>query len=77
MSGVYDAANAGLVVDSYLQTSDLERAMYQDVKEGLAAPSKALRSCWKYDDHGSKLFDELTRWPDYYQFRCEREVLRG
>jgi L-histidine N-alpha-methyltransferase len=31
---------------------------------------------WFYDERGSELFDEITRLPEYYPTRAEREILR-
>jgi L-histidine N-alpha-methyltransferase len=31
---------------------------------------------WFYDDAGSVLFEEITRLPEYYPTRREREVLQ-
>ena len=36
---------------------------------------KILSPVWFYDDHGSELFDEITRLPEYYPTRAERSIL--
>ena len=42
---------------------------------GLRASPKELPPKWFYDDHGSALFDAITRLPEYYPTRAERSVL--
>ncbi len=51
------------------------RALRQDVREGLAAEPKWLHPRWFYDARGSELFEEITRLPEYYPTRAEREIL--
>jgi L-histidine N-alpha-methyltransferase len=31
---------------------------------------------WFYDDHGCELYEAITRTPEYYPFRTERDLLR-
>lgn len=45
------------------------------VREGLASPQKFLSSQWFYDDEGSRLFQEITRLPEYYLARTEHALL--
>ncbi len=47
-----------------------------DVLAGLTAPAKSLPPTWLYDKVGSELFEEITRLPEYYPTRAEREILR-
>ncbi|MGW7055289.1 L-histidine N(alpha)-methyltransferase [Streptomyces sp. NPDC054887] len=46
-----------------------------DVLHGLTRSPKALPPKWFYDARGSELFDEITRLPEYYPTRAEREIL--
>jgi L-histidine N-alpha-methyltransferase len=46
-----------------------------DVRTGLAASPKSLPPRWFYDKVGSELFEEITRLPEYYPTRAEREIL--
>src|SRR5919204_2306815 len=46
-----------------------------DVREGLSQPFKELPPKWFYDERGSQLFEEITRLPEYYPTRREREIL--
>ena len=38
---------------------------------------KALPAVWLYDERGSRLYDEITRLPEYYLPRRESEILRA
>ncbi|TQK50570.1 L-histidine N-alpha-methyltransferase [Streptomyces sp. SLBN-118] len=46
-----------------------------DVLHGLTRTPKALPPKWFYDARGSELFEEITRLPEYYPTRAEREIL--
>ncbi|KAA6210733.1 L-histidine N(alpha)-methyltransferase [Streptomyces filamentosus] len=46
-----------------------------DVLHGLTRTPKELPPKWFYDARGSELFDEITRLPEYYPTRAEREIL--
>jgi dimethylhistidine N-methyltransferase len=48
----------------------------RDVIEGLTARPKWLSPKYFYDEAGSKLFEEITRQPEYYPTRCELSILR-
>lgn len=52
------------------------RRMRQDVRAGLlGAAQKELPPTYFYDAVGSRLFDEITRLPEYYLTRAERRLL--
>jgi L-histidine N-alpha-methyltransferase len=51
-------------------------ALRADVADGLTRDPKRLPPKWFYDAAGSELFEEITRLPEYYPTRAEREVLR-
>lgn len=51
------------------------RALRADVARGLAADPKWLPPKWFYDARGSRLFEEITRLPEYYPTRAERSIL--
>ncbi len=55
--------------------ADLAAALRADVRAGLTAEPKWLPPRWFYDARGSELFEEITRLPEYYPTRAEREVL--
>ncbi|MEU3557994.1 L-histidine N(alpha)-methyltransferase [Streptomyces fragilis] len=46
-----------------------------DVLAGLGSRPRSLPPRWFYDARGSELFDEITRLPEYYPTRAEREIL--
>jgi L-histidine N-alpha-methyltransferase len=52
----------------HLTGDDLRLAMEHDVRSGLSP-------VYFYDDRGSRLFDEITRLPEYYPTRAERSIL--
>jgi dimethylhistidine N-methyltransferase len=56
--------------------SGVSPAFRADVLAGLAEPQKAVPARWFYDDAGSRLFEEITRLPEYYPTRAETEILR-
>ena len=64
-----------VTLDIHLDERDTERALRDDVRRGLTAEPKVLPPKWFYDDRGSQLFDEITRLPEYYPTRREREIL--
>lgn len=66
----------GVLVETYLRPDDVRSALRRDVTRGLTASPKELPPKWFYDETGSRLFDEITRLPEYYPTRREREILR-
>ncbi len=44
---------------------------------GLSAVPKTLEAKWFYDAEGSRLFEEITRLPEYYPTRAERAILEA
>jgi L-histidine N-alpha-methyltransferase len=62
-------------VDVHLTPEQLRAALRDDVSRGLRAVPKDLPPKWFYDAHGSELFDEITRLPEYYPTRRERSIL--
>lgn len=64
-----------LTVDVHLQAADIAAALRADARAGLTATPKALPPKWFYDDHGSRLFAEITRLAEYYPTRRERAIL--
>lgn len=59
----------------YLTQDDIVRALRSDVLTGLGATAKTLPPKWFYDARGSELFEAITRLPEYYPTRAEREIL--
>ncbi len=54
---------------------DLHAEMAADVLAGMLRTPKAIPSKYFYDAIGSKLFDEITRLPEYYLTRTETTIL--
>ncbi|MEP6624711.1 MAG: L-histidine N(alpha)-methyltransferase [Acidimicrobiia bacterium] len=64
-----------LHVDCHLTPQDLRAALSADARRGLTATPKDLPPKYFYDDHGSDLFDQITRLAEYYPTRTERSIL--
>jgi L-histidine N-alpha-methyltransferase len=62
-------------VDVHLGPDDLTAALRADARAGLTSDPKVLPPKWFYDDEGCRLFDEITRLPEYYPTRTERAIL--
>ncbi|CAM5657054.1 Histidine N-alpha-methyltransferase [Streptomyces californicus] len=52
-------------------------ALRADVLTGLTRHPKSLPPKWFYDARGSEPFEEITRLPEYYPTRAEREILES
>src|SRR2546425_11696380 len=64
-------------IDVHLGEDELDAALRNDVRRALTSTPKELPPKWFYDDRGSMLFDEITRIPEYYPARREREMLQA
>jgi L-histidine N-alpha-methyltransferase len=69
------AAPAEPVIDVQLTPDHAARALRADARDGLLAERKWLAPKWFYDARGSELFEQITRLPEYYPTRAEREIL--
>jgi L-histidine N-alpha-methyltransferase len=63
------------MIDVHLTPDYASRALRADARAGLTAEPKWLAPKWFYDARGSELFEEITRLPEYYPTRAEREIL--
>ena len=54
-----------------------ERVLADDVLDGLTKPFKELPPKHLYDTEGSRLFDAISRTPEYYPTRTERAILEA
>ncbi|MFD1149644.1 L-histidine N(alpha)-methyltransferase [Saccharothrix hoggarensis] len=63
------------VLDVHLTPEDAAVALRAEARAGLTARSKWVSPKWFYDAVGSDLFEEITRLPEYYPTRAEREIL--
>jgi L-histidine Nalpha-methyltransferase len=70
-----DPLTESLTLQSHLPPDFLAGALRADVTRGLTAPAKTLPPKWFYDERGSVLFEQITRLPEYYPTRAEREIL--
>ncbi|HEX5493852.1 MAG TPA: L-histidine N(alpha)-methyltransferase [Mycobacteriales bacterium] len=68
-------SSAGFRLDNHLPAGYLADALRADVYAGLTSTPKALPPKWFYDEAGGQLFEEITRLPEYYPTRAEREIL--
>jgi len=58
-------------------TDQAEVARFRrDLVQGLSATPKSISPKWFYDAEGSRLFEDITRLPEYYPTRQEAALLR-
>jgi L-histidine Nalpha-methyltransferase len=62
-------------IDVLLSPEQLASDLAEDVLAGLTSVPKHLPPKWLYDERGSRLFDAITRLPEYYLTRAERAIL--
>ncbi|MBM3422516.1 MAG: L-histidine N(alpha)-methyltransferase [Chlorobi bacterium] len=60
---------------NHLPEIGLQKAV-SEIVDGLLACPKRMSCKYFYDTEGSKLFNEITRLPEYYPARTEKEILR-
>jgi L-histidine N-alpha-methyltransferase len=53
----------------------MRSALYEATSRGLQGTPKELPAVWLYDERGSRLFEQITRLPEYYLTRREAEIL--
>ncbi|MFW5851226.1 MAG: L-histidine N(alpha)-methyltransferase [Bacteroidota bacterium] len=63
-------------ITSYLQKIDMS-AVRNEILAGLSASGKYISSKFFYDEKGSGLFEKITKLPEYYPTRCEKEILQS
>jgi L-histidine Nalpha-methyltransferase len=51
--------------------------MAEEVRAALTARPRSLPSKYFYDERGSRLFEQITALPEYYQTRTEQRLLAG
>ncbi len=59
-----------------MSDGDIDPDALAEVLAGLSLPQKTLSPKYFYDAHGSALFEEITRLPEYYPTRTELGILR-
>src|SRR5262249_23967667 len=62
-------------IDVVLDDSGRRAALYDATFWSLRATPKELPAVWLYDEKGSRLFEQITRLPEYYLTVAEREIL--
>ena len=67
---------SSFTVDVHLGQADLSAALEADARRGLTSDPKYMSPKWLYDERGSRLFEEITRQPEYYPTEAERRLLR-
>lgn len=73
--GLRLAANAP--AGSPARIEKMETARFRaELVAGLSRPRKSLSPKWFYDAEGSRLFEDITRLPEYYPTRQEAALLR-
>jgi L-histidine N-alpha-methyltransferase len=67
-----------VTMEVHVRPGDARRALRAEVLSGVCVEEglKELSPKWLYDERGSQLFEEITRLPEYYPTRREREILR-
>lgn len=71
-----DIASAPRIrIDRLLDEDDRRSTLYEATFWSLRCRPRELPAVWLYDHRGSQLFDEITRLPEYYLTRAEREIL--
>ncbi|GAB3055841.1 L-histidine N(alpha)-methyltransferase [Intrasporangium mesophilum] len=64
-----------VAISRHLQPEWRLDRLKEDVRAGLTSAQKSLPPKYFYDQHGSELFDQITRLPEYYPTRTERVIL--
>ncbi len=65
---------ANIQIDRRLAEIDPEEEL-ESLRRGLCSSPRRLSAKYFYDDHGSRLFEEITTLDEYYQTRTERSLL--
>jgi L-histidine N-alpha-methyltransferase len=62
-------------IDVYVNEDGMLETMVEEVREGLTSSPKHISPKYFYDAKGSQLFEQITKLPEYYPTRAERELL--
>jgi len=63
-------------IDVHLEPGWWRTTLESDIRTGLTATPRCIPAKWFYDELGSQLFDDITKLPEYYPFRAERQILQ-
>jgi L-histidine Nalpha-methyltransferase len=69
-----EQAKDQVVIDVHLENGS-PASLAEDVRAGFEAKPKRLPPKYFYDERGSRLFEQITRLPEYYPTRAEQEIL--
>ncbi len=64
-------------IDVHLTADQWRQATLDQLAAGLRSTPIETAPVWFYDETGSRLFDEITRLPEYYPTRLERSLLES
>jgi L-histidine Nalpha-methyltransferase len=70
-------AERGIHVSVLRDETEGRPPLYEATLRSLQAEVKELPAVWLYDERGSRLYEEITRLPEYYLPRREAEILRA
>lgn len=62
-------------IERLLDEADRRAALYDETFWSLRRRPKEIPPVWLYDERGSRLFEEITRLPEYYPTAREQEIL--
>ncbi len=65
----------GIVLHNRLEERASPFRLAEDARHGLTSDPKTLPPKYFYDARGSRLFEAITRLPEYYQTRAEKTIL--
>ncbi|UDY37368.1 L-histidine N(alpha)-methyltransferase [Dermatobacter hominis] len=65
-----------VTVRVHLDPADWSTHLAEETARGLRDRPPWIPPVWFYDEAGSKLFDHITRLPEYYPTEAERSILR-
>jgi L-histidine N-alpha-methyltransferase len=71
------STDRGARVDVLRDEADGRPALFETTSRSLRAEPKELPTVWLYDERGSRLYEKITRLPEYYLPRREGEILRA
>ena len=67
--------NPTTAIEVLFSAEERTTALRDEARLGLTSTPKELQPKWFYDERGSRLFDAITRLPEYYLTRTERSIL--
>ena len=71
----HSATEPRIQIDVLVDEADRRAELYDATFWSLRSTPKELPAVWLYDERGSRLFEEITRLPEYYPTDAEREIL--